>query len=363
MPFQNPYNSLTINGINYSKTDLYAQISSPKRRPEWKKSFYQFLNEWLDDKNFICVKTSGSTGKPKQIQLLKKQMIHSAKMTGNYFKLKRSNTALLCLPCDYIAGKMMVMRAMVLGLNLKLCPPTGNPMAAIHEKIHFAAMIPLQVANTFEQSPQKFKWIEQLIIGGGKVDYILREQLQKVDTQCFATYGMTETITHIAIKKLSGPGQSNYFQALPDVFLSKDDRGCLTIFAPKLADKLVITNDLIDLKNEKQFEWLGRYDNVINTGGIKVFPEKIEAKLEKLIPNRFFISSLPDKKLENKVILIIEDKAWAKEKTDALLADLQQIICKFELPRAVFFIKKFIETPTKKIQRKRTKEKVLKFSL
>ena len=363
MSFQNPYTTLTIGGKNYSKVDLLALIKSLENSSNWQKTFYQFLSEWLNDEDFISIKTSGSTGKPKEMQLLKKQMIHSAKMTGKFFHLKKGNAALLCLPCDYIAGKMMVLRAMVLGLNLKLCPPTGNPMAAIDEKIHFAAMIPLQVANAFEQNPAKFKWIKQLIIGGGKVDGALQKQLQNIDTQCFATYGMTETITHVAVKKLNGLDQSDYFQALPDVFLAKDERDCLVIVAPKISNEIIVTNDIIKLKNSQQFEWLGRYDNVINTGGIKVFPEKIEAKIAQFIPNRFFITNLPDKKLQNKVILIIEGKKWKKEKRDALQLNLLDILSKFEQPKAIFFIDYFIETPTKKIQRKQTKEKLLKFNL
>ena len=362
MSFKNKNNSLIINGINYSKKELLGKKWG-QNSILWQKTFYHFLSEWLNDYDFITVKTSGSTGKPKKIQLLKKRMVNSAVMTGNYFQLKKGDRALLCLPCEFIAGKMMVVRAMVLGLDLQWVAPSGNPMFGIDKPIDFAAMIPLQVANIFEQCPEKFKLITQLIIGGGKVDYQLHEKLQTISSSCFSTYGMTETVTHVAIKKLNGNRVYNYFEGLPSITFAKDNRGCLTITAPHLLDKPIVTNDIIDLKNASQFEWLGRFDNVINTGGVKVFPEKIEAKLEKLIFKRFFISSLPDKKLGNKVILIIEDQEWSQEKRNTLILDLKQVLSKFELPKDLYFSAVFEETPTKKIHRNRTKKKLTKFNL
>ncbi len=290
-------------------------------------------------------------------------MMNSAFMTGQYFGFKSGQKALLSLPCDYIAGKMMVVRAMMWGLDLQLVPPKGNPIANITHPIDFAAMIPLQVATIFEEHPEKFSLIKKLIIGGGKVDTQLGKKLETISTQCYATYGMTETITHVAIKKLNGTDQSPHFEALSNINFSKDKRGCLKIDAPKLSENTVITNDIIDLKNAQQFEWLGRFDNVINTGGIKVFPEKIEDILEKIITQRFFITSAPDKKLENKVILIIEDKEWISKKTNALKLEIKEVLSKFEQPKAIYFVDKFEETPTKKIQRNRTKKKVLKFNL
>lgn len=368
MPFERAYVSLLINGFNYTKDALLKaeyedKLDLNSSDKTWLKSLHNFLIEWINEKDFVIVNTSGSTGKPKKIQLSKKRMMQSAFMTGKYFNFKSGQTALLCLPCDYIAGKMMVVRAMMWGLDLQLVPPTGNPMKKIAQPIDFAAMIPLQVTNIFEQTPEKFSSIKKLIIGGGKVDVPLQHQLQTIATQCFATYGMTETITHVAIKKLNGAQKSEYFTALENIQFSTDQRDCLVIDAPRLAAEKVVTNDIVDLKSQTQFEWLGRFDNVINTGGIKVFPEKIEHKLEKLISTRFFITSLPDKKLENKVILIIEDTPWTKEKIETLQLSLKSVLTKFEQPKNIYFLEKFAETPTKKIQRNRTKENVRKFNL
>ena len=174
---------------------------------------------------------------------------------------------------------------------------------------------------------------------------------------------MTETITHVAIKSLNGSTHKPYFEGLPNIRFNIDKRGCLAIEAPKLSHTLVQTNDIVALKNNTQFEWLGRFDNVINTGGVKVFPEKIESKLEGMISNRFFATSLPDLKLENRVILIIEDKAWEQKRLDALMLDIKQVLSKFEQPKQIYFLNNFEETPTKKIRRNRTKQKLIKFNL
>lgn len=367
MPFDRRYVSLLMNGVNYTDEKLLMldSVGTMTNQPimDWQKKLHQFIVDWVDKKDFVTVNTSGSTGTPKKIQLAKERMMNSAFMTGKYFGFKSGQTALLCLPCEYIAGKMMVVRSMMWGLDLQLVPPIGNPMKSINQPIDFAAMVPLQVENIFEQNPEKFTLIKKLIIGGGKVNAQLQAKLQTIPTKCYATYGMTETITHVAIKELNGNHQTNYFEGLSDIHFATDNRGCLTIHAPRLSTEIVVTNDIVDLNNAQQFEWLGRIDNVINTGGVKVFPEKIEAKLEKFITSRFFITSFSDKKLENKVVLIIESEKWVKEKIAALKLELKQVLSKFEQPKVIYFIEQFEETPTKKIQRQRTKKKVERFNL
>ncbi|MEM1120841.1 MAG: AMP-binding protein [Bacteroidota bacterium] len=368
MPFERPYVSLIINGVNYTKeallnADYEKRLVVRATDKTWLRSLHNFLIAWIDENEFVTVSTSGSTGTPKQIELSKERMMQSAFMTGKYFDFKSGQTALLCLPCDYIAGKMMVVRAIMWGLDLQLVPPSGNPMVNIEQLIHFGAMVPLQVVAIFEQSPEKFKWLKQLIIGGGKVDASLQKKLQSIDCQCFATYGMTETITHVAIKKLNGYNQTDYFQGLDNIQFSVDERSCLVINAPQLSAEKVLTNDIVELKNSQQFAWLGRFDNVINTGGVKVFPETIEEKLERLIMPRFFITSLPDQRLENKVVLLIEDQKWSEAQLNQLRVAIDQVLTKFERPKQIFFLPKFAETPTNKIQRDRTKSQVKKFIL
>ncbi len=349
-----PYTTLTINGQTYDKLALVELIETKTNLPTWQQSCYQFIKDWLSEEAYVEVQTSGSTGTPKRIHLEKARMVSSAKMTGHYFNFSKGQKALLCLPCDYIAGKMMVVRAFVWGLDLHLVAPAGNPMSNNKEQFAFAAMVPMQVTKVLEESPEQLEQITQLIIGGGKVGQALYKELQKLPTQCYATYGMTETITHIAIQKLNGVGQSDYFEALPAIQLSLDNRGCLVIDAPNVAIEQVITNDIVQLEADK-FKWLGRFDNVINSGGVKVFPEQIEKKLEKIVKVRFFISYLPDEKLGQKVILILEDSQWNDLQITDYQLETKKVLTKYEQAKALYFIDNFAETPTGKIQRNRTK--------
>lgn len=343
---------LTINNQKYSKSEL-LNLSNQTYKTSWQQSLWNFIKTWLDENNYVEVKTSGSTGTPKIIRLEKKRMIASAKATGDFFDLKPNDKALLCLPCDYIAGKMMVVRAMVLGLNLYSVEPTGNPLESVeNEGFQFGAMIPLQVLNSLKNHRSRFENIEKMIIGGGVVDSSLLNKLQTVKNQCFATYGMTETITHVAVKTLNGEQKSNVYQALQNVEFSQDNRDCLIIDAPYLSENQIITNDIVNLYSKSSFEWLGRFDNVINTGGIKVNPEQIEQKIEPFMDGNFFIASANDEKLGSKVILVIENEG--KIDTDLLKKQFQTVLSKFEIPKQIYVLPRFERTETGKIQRKLT---------
>ena len=347
---------LILNNQKYSKSELLNK-SSKTHQTLWQQSFYNFIKTWLNKNDYVEVKTSGSTGTPKIIRLDKKRMIASAKATGDFFGLKPNDKALLCLPCDYIAGKMMVVRAMVLGLNLYSIEPNGNPLEKVENEIfQFGAMIPLQVLNSLKNHRTRFENIEKVIIGGGIVDSSLLDKLQTVQNQCFATYGMTETITHIAVKTLNGISKTNLYEALKNVEFSKDKRECLVINAHYLSENQIITNDIVKLHSKSNFEWLGRFDNVINTGGIKVNPEQIEHKIESFIYTDFFIAAKSDKKLGSKVILIIENED--KLDTDLLKQQFQTVLTKFEMPKQIYVLPQFERTETGKIQRKRTIDKI-----
>lgn len=328
-----------LNGCSFSSSDEILKYSK-NRYPE----IALFLQEWFSVSSTINVKTSGSTGKPKKILLEKNKMIHSALATGEYFNLKEKTTAVLCLPIAYIAGKMMLIRAITLGWHLDIVASDSCPLKDVKKEHDFAAMVPLQVENSIE----KIHLIKKLIVGGGVVSNQLQEKLQTVSTAVFATYGMTETITHIAIKKLNYISVNlNFYESLPNTTLFIDQRNCLVIKNDKISKEVVFTNDVVQLISDTQFNWLGRFDNVINSGGIKLHPEKIEEKIAKIITERFFVSGIPDEKLGEKLVLIIE-------------GNLQEInleaiaLSKFEIPKEIYFVKEFIETETKKIQRKKT---------
>lgn len=332
-----------LNGIKFSSIrSLLLYVKENERES------HVFLKYWFNNEDFVIVQTSGSTGKPKQIKLLKKYMINSAIATGNYFNLKENTTALLCLSPNYIAGKMMLVRALVLGWDLTVILPTSNPLSENEQTYDFAAMVPMQVHHSLDDLHK----VKQLIVGGGIVSKSLLAKLQSLKTKIFATYGMTETVTHIAIKKLNNcVVEGSNFETLPNVNISLDNRNCLVIDAPEISNQQIITNDLVDIVSKNSFKWLGRFDNIINSGGVKIIPEQVEEKLTKIIQQPFFITSLKDEVLGEKLILVIEGKIIQHIETN-----IKNLISlsKFEIPKEIFFIDKFLRTKTEKIDRSRT---------
>lgn len=331
-----------LNGKSYSYLELLSEALYLKENGQlFEKNIGKFLLEWLNNESFVFVHTSGSTGKPKQIVLEKSAMIASAKATGVFFNLQPKTSALLCLSADYIAGKMMLVRALTLGLHLDIVEPNSTPLES--KKYDFVAMVPMQVANSLE----KLHLVETLLIGGTKVSYQLAESILKTNCQAFESYGMTETISHIAIKPIG----AKEFSILPNVTISLDDRNCLVIEALELSQDKIITNDIVEILNPTQFVLKGRIDNVINSGGVKIFPEEIEEKLAKYISARFFIASKSDEKFGEKVILVIEGKPFEVE--TVIFSELS----KYQVPKEIVFIDEFLETETNKINRKKTLEK------
>ena len=339
MSFLTIHKNFKLNGVSF--VDIDALLFFVK---ENNLEIYQFLKDWFSSSEDIFVETSGSTGKPKIISLKKEQMINSALATGSYFGLNENTNALLCLSTSYIAGKMMLVRALTLGWCLDVVNPESNPLKDVVKSYDFSAMVPLQLENSIN----KLNQIKTLIVGGGVVSNNLQQKIFNSDCNIFATYGMTETITHIAVKKLNNFSTSpNFYNVLPNVKIYIDKRSCLVISAPKVSKDLVFTNDVVQLISDNQFKWLGRFDNVINSGGIKLQPEKIEEKLSKMIFSRFFVAGISDEKLGEKLILIIEGE---KQNIDLSSCNLS----KYEKPKSIYFINKFVETETKKIQRLKT---------
>ncbi|WP_336622138.1 AMP-binding protein [Flavobacterium paronense] len=281
-----------------------------------------------------------TTGAPKTISVSKQAMVDSALATGDFFELQPGNKALQCLPVKYVAGKMMLVRAMILGLDLEFVAPSSNPLANNEIDYDFVAMVPLQAQNSIPQ----LKRVKKLIIGGAAVNKILEKQLLKLPTIVYETYGMTETITHIAARKLG----EKAFTVLPNVTVSFDERNCLVIHAPTISPEVIITNDIVELVNENQFIFLGRFDNVINSGGIKLIPEQIEKKLISKISQRFFIASKPDNELGEKVVLVIEGEKCELDNS------IYETLDKYEKPKEIIFVPKFKDSVTGKILRKET---------
>ncbi len=347
------HRAFRLNGIPYSFEDLdEIGYSLVKEGEDFEIGIGDFLLDWASERPTLEVQTSGSTGSPKTIVLKKAQMIHSARATGAHFGLSEGDSALLCLPGAGIAGKMMLVRAMVLGLHLDYVKPSSNPLGDTLKNYDFAAMVPLQLQNSINQLDR----IKTLIVGGAPVSRTLKDQIKKSKTQIFETYGMTETITHIASRRLNGE-EADSFTLLPNIKISQDDRGCLVIDAPNIADEIITTNDLVELEDENSFRWLGRADSVINSGGIKLVPEQIEEKLSGSIADRFFLAGLPDKKLGQKLVLFVENADLNKTELLKNLSSLNNL-SKYEVPKEIVLLGSFAETPTGKILREETVRKV-----
>ncbi|MEX1190951.1 MAG: AMP-binding protein [Brumimicrobium sp.] len=315
--------------------------------------FLNFIEKWEDKSTTIQQYTSGSTGKPKNIHIPKWKLKASAKMTGDFFNLNECNNALLCISTEYIGGKMMCVRSEIYNLELHIADISSNPIKTLTTKIDFVAMVPLQVETILKETPEKLDLIKYLIIGGAPVSSTLEKQLQKSKCIAYSTYGMTETVSHIALKRLDDSGSP--FIAVGDTtFSSKSDE--LIIDCPTLKLNSLFANDLISLVNNKSFYWKGRKDFVINTGGIKIHPEKVELKIRLEIDiSNFIISSIPDKTLGEKVVLIAEQENKKEIESNIFKVKLNR----FEKPRGFYYVNALNYTTAGKIDRKKTKEKIL----
>lgn len=330
-----------LNGFHLDKDDLCrVAYSFIKEGEDFEKSVGHFLLDWFDASETIEMQTSGTTGTPKIIRVGKQAMVNSALATGDFFDLFPGHKVLHCLPTKYVAGKMMFVRGFILGLDMDFVAPSSHPLHNNDTKYDFAAMVPLQAQHSLKQ----LHHVKKMIIGGVQLGKSLESALKKLPVQAYETYGMTETITHTAAKRIG----EKAFTVLPGVTISYDDNKCLVIHAPRISKEVIVTNDLVELVNENQFVFLGRIDNVINSGGVKLIPETIEEKLSHSLTGRFFVIGKPDDTLGEKLVLVIEG-----EKTDI---DLQifNALDRFEKPKEVLFVPKFMETGTGKIMRKET---------
>ncbi len=296
-------------------------------------SLEEFLSEWNNDSPFVHVQTSGSTGAPKPMLAEKRRMLASARITNDFLGLREGDAALLCMSLDYIAGKMMVVRSMERGLKLLTVEPNGHPLnycqSAIDDcQIDFAAMVPLQVYNTLQvpEERERLMGIRHLIIGGGAIDDALGAELKNFPNAVWSTYGMTETLSHIALRRLSGPEASDWYTPFPSVQVSLSDEGCLVIDAPEVCPECLVTNDIAEISTQG-FRILGRKDNVICSGGIKIQIEEVERHLRPFLRAPYLISKRPDPKFGEVAVLLTEDSV------DDARQVCERVLPKYHLPR------------------------------
>mgnify|MGYP003534101550 FL=1 len=337
--YKNVHNHFKFNGVHLGREQLCTvAYSFIKEGADFQKALGDFLIDWFDDKTYIKMNTSGTTGAPKLIRVEKEAMVSSALSTGDFFDLNPGNKVLHCLPVDYVAGKMMFVRSFILGLDMDFVEPNSNPLEYNDVKYDFAAMVPLQAKNSLA----KLTNIKKIIIGGVKIHKSLEQELVKLPNEIYETYGMTETITHIAAKRVG----ERAFTVLPNVTVSSNENNCLVVHAKKINPEPIVTNDIVEIVSDTQFVWLGRFDNVINSGGIKLIPEKIEEKLSTHIPRRYFVHGQADDVLGEKVVLYVEGEPIAIDE------EVFSVLDKYEKPKNIVFIPKFTVTATGKIVRK-----------
>jgi o-succinylbenzoate---CoA ligase len=333
----------------------------PKPTSEYEQKVINFCQNWQSGQEEFIIKTSGSTGEPKPIILNRNQMIASAKLTGETFGLEAGDSSLVCLNIEYIAGMMMLVRGMVLGLKLTIIEPSGNPFQHFRNPIFdFFAFVPLQLENILENEKNIgiLNRAKATIVGGAAVNEVLEQKIQQLNVPVFSTYGMTETVSHIAVRRLNGNNKSENFKVLEGVIIGIDNRNCLNIISKSSNNALVQTNDIIEIISEKEFRLIGRFDNIINSGGVKIQLEKVEKAIEKEIqifnPKRYFAYGIPDEKLGQKLVLVVETDILDENLKELFLSKIKLILPKYEIPKEIIFIKSFQETPTGKVDKKAT---------
>lgn len=335
-----------INGVLYASVD--------RMRGEVGEELERFLREWFDESPYVVGHTSGSTGTPKEIRLSKADMRASAAMTNRFFAIRRHSLLLLCLPVSYIAGKMMVVRALEAGAELLAVGASSHPLRGLPDRvagrIDLAAMVPMQLEASLESAPEReaLRSIGHLIVGGAPIPVSLEERLRDFPVSCYATYGMTETVSHVALRRLN---RDREYEALGDVSFEVDGRGCLVIEAPHLTERRFVTNDLVRLHGPRRFEWLGRVDHVINSGGLKFSPERLERKLDRCLPGRFLITSRPDATLGESIVLLLEGEGFDPATLCRLVHRIRPVLERFEMPRWIGVTPLFRETSSGKVVR------------
>ncbi|QHL86078.1 AMP-binding protein [Nibribacter ruber] len=322
----------------------------------------EFCKSWLQGVQEFPVMTSGSTGAPKVITLTREQMEASARRTLRIFNLQPEEKALVCLNTEYIAGMMMLVRGLVGNLHMTIIEPIGNPLASVEPAAHFdfVAMVPLQLQTLLEQTPEKVDQLNQMkavLLGGAAIHKNLEEAVQQLTVPVYQSYGMTETVSHVAVRQLNGSARSDFYVAPEEVTLGQDERGCLTISAEVTNHETLITNDLVELRDAHSFQWLGRADNTINTGGVKVQLEKVENALGNAMATlgmnrRFFAAALPDETLGDKLIAVLEGSPLTVEEEHNLKGMLREHLGKYEIPKQFGYLPRLPETATGKVDRR-----------
>lgn len=354
---------ISLNGYEYTPQTIANFTKTATNEKE--KCFFQevvdFLHDWFADAPTITVQTSGSTGTPKPLRVEKTHMKNSAKMTCSYFNITSSTQMLLCMPVCYIAGKMMLVRALVSGCSLWVVTPSGRPFEHCAQMVDFVALVPMQVYNSLQHEidRERLASVSQVLIGGGAIDNGLAAELDNFRNNFYSSYGMTETVSHIALRIVNGSQKGDWYTPLPEVFLSLSPYNTLCIDAPLVCSTQLQTNDIVEMKPDGRFKIVGRLDNVINSGGVKLQIEEMEQKIAHLISAPYAITYRTDARLGQAVVLLVATRQVADIPS---METLSVNLLPYELPLNTYMIEELPLTETKKVKRKACHEIAEKLS-
>ncbi|MBQ4326408.1 MAG: AMP-binding protein [Mailhella sp.] len=323
--------TILVEGREYGPAD----VSGLRGRNDALDDLADFLDEWFSESPTVQVQTSGSTGVPKVMQVEKVRMEASARMTCSFLGLKAGDRALLCMPLKYIGAKMVVVRSILWGLDLYCVQASSHPLLTLGFAPDFLAMTPAQVYSSLESEDEAalLEATGHNIIGGGAIDARLGARLRTFPNHVWSTYGMTETLSHIALRRLNGPEASDWYSPFEGVALRLTEEGALAIHAPAVCAEELVTNDIAELHEDGRFRILGRKDNVINSGGVKIQIEAVEAQLLPLMPCAFQITAGPDAHYGEVVVMLAEGEERGQGFEEAFAA-----LHAYSRPKHVFFV-------------------------
>ena len=337
-----PFTSLRVDGQLLDATGIRRMaddLVTHHGNDNWALDLRDAIHQLIDDDTTLHARTSGTTGPPKVVDLDHRDLVSSARLTAATFNLRPGDRALHCLPCAFIAGKMMLVRGMVIGLDLHIIDPRGSVLENLDtsDRFAFSAMVPQQLHRAIQEDrPRVERQFDTILIGGGPVSMTLIEDLRSLRTRVAHTYGSTETLTPVAFRESNAvTGPAEVFSAIGATHFGTDERECLIVHTPHLLVKEHVTNDLVELVDPHHFRWLGRADNVILKGGRKIFPEQLEARTAGVLPYPHFFTAMPDDRLGQAVMLVIETDRSAEEVLPEVLDKVTSVLKRHEWPRRV----------------------------
>jgi O-succinylbenzoic acid--CoA ligase len=354
--------SLLLNGREFSYEALRQTPAPHASLNGYEARVLELLHQWLSGAQEFGQRTSGSTGDPQLIVLTRRQLAASAARTGDYFDLGPGDRALVCLNCEYIGGKMMLVRGLERNMHLTVVEPHADPFTEVSDdaEFDFAAFVPLQLSAMLAAGrAPRLNTMRAILVGGAGVAPSLLHQIEQLTVPVYLTYGMTETASHMALRRLNGPDTSPHYRVLPGLHLGQDERGCLTVRGDVTNDELIVTNDRIEVLDKHTFDWLGRVDFVINSGGVKVQAEKVEQVLDVALAEvgelrRAFVTGRPDERLGQAVTAYVEGDSLSAATEEQVLDLLRARLGQYEVPRAIRYVPAFETTASGKLDRAAT---------